>query len=409
MRKKTDQVDAYYLFVSDKIMRLAPLIGASAAATFTAARLCGWFAYVELIPLVCFDFVCLSYFLAAYLLRRYGIMQDGEISEKHLSTVELVMDGLILLQWNLITYIFPTRAFWGYAPMFVLLTAFMFRTKSVLMEIAGISVSIAVSWIVKGDLLLPAADELFAENLILRIVALVISFSVIAILTYFSGRFAALVKDNFRSIEKKNEELEGMGKDIIDFTAEIIEERDSTSGSHVKRLKTYTRILAEQVAASCPEYGLTEEAIEQITLACVLHDVGKIAIPDRILLKPGKLTPEEFDIIKSHTVLGVQIVDKLPDSVGEEYKRCCRDICRFHHEKYDGKGYPVGLKGDDIPISAQIVSVVDCFDALSHERPYKPALPGEVAIQMILRGECGVFSEKMKACLLACRERFLNV
>ena len=407
MKRPYDNVDAYYLSVYEKALKLAPLIGTIAALTFTLARLAGRFAFVSLSGLICFDLACLSYYAFSYLLKKIGIVKSGEVSQKALENSELILVALIVFQWNLITYIFPTRTFWGYAPMFVLLAAFMFHTKAVRNAIVGISFSIVISWLIKGDALLPYKDELFIENLILRIVALGVSFGVIYILTYFAERFTVLVKENFSSMEKQNSELEAMGRDIIDFTAGIIEERDATSGSHVKRLKTYTRILAEEVAAECPEYGLTKDDIDQITLACVLHDVGKIAIPDSILLKPGKLTAEEFEIMKAHTTIGARVVDKLPDSVGESYKRVCMEICQFHHEKYDGRGYPTGLRGDDIPISAQIVSIVDCYDALTNERPYKSALPGEVAINMILNGECGVFSDKLKNCLIACRNDFL--
>ena len=407
MKRQYDSVDAYYLSVYEKALKLAPLIGAIAALTFTLARLAGRFAFVSLSGLICFDLACLSYYASSYLLKKIGIVRNGEDSQKALENSELILVALIVFQWNLITYIFPTRTFWGYAPMFVLLAAFMFHTKAVRNAIVGISFSIVISWLIKGDALLPYKDELFIENLILRIVALGVSFGVIYILTYFAERFTVLVKENFSSMEKQNSELEAMGRDIIDFTAGIIEERDATSGSHVKRLKIYTRILAEEVAAECPEYGLTKDDIDQITLACVLHDVGKIAIPDSILLKPGKLTAEEFEIMKAHTTIGARVVDKLPDSVGESYKRVCMEICQFHHEKYDGRGYPTGLRGDDIPISAQIVSIVDCYDALTNERPYKSALPGDVAINMILNGECGVFSDKLKNCLIACRKDFL--
>lgn len=409
MTDRYDNTDAYYLSIYEKALKLAPLVGVLAALTFTLARIAGKFSFVPLRNLLLFDAACLCYFAISHILKRIGIVRNGEVSQSVLEKSELVLVSLIILQWNLITYIFPTRSFWGYAPMFVMLSAFMFHTKAVRNSIVGISVSIAISWLLKGDVLLPARDDLFIENMILRIIALCISFSVIYILTFFAERFTVIVKENVKSMEQKNTELETMGRDIIDFTADIVEERDVTSGSHVKRLKTYTRILAEELARSCPEYGLTKEYIDQLTLACVLHDVGKIGIPDSILLKPGKLTPEEFDTMKTHTTIGARVVDRLPDSVGEDYKRICREICLFHHEKYDGKGYPAGLCGDDIPISSQIVSIVDCYDALTHERPYKSALPGEAAISMILNGECGAFSEKLKNCLIACKGELLKI
>lgn len=403
-----DNTDAYYLSIYEKSVKLAPLIGTIAALTFTVAWIAGRFSFASLTEIICFDLVCFSYCIASFFLKKIGVVRNGKVSQKALEHAELVLVALIVLQWNLITYIFPTRSFWGYAPMFVMLAAFMFHTKAVRNAIVGVSFSIVISWLLKGDLLLPARDALFTENLILRIVALSISFGVIYILTYFAEKFTSLVKDDFGFMEKQNSELETMGRDIIDFTADLIEERDTSTGSHVKRLKAYTRILAEKVAENCPEYGMTKEYIDQLTLACVLHDVGKIGISDNILLKPGKLTEEEFEIMKMHTTIGARVVDKLPDSVGEGYKRLCREICQFHHEKYDGKGYPLGLRGDDIPISAQIVSVVDCYDALTNERSYKSALPGEVAIHMILNGECGAFSEKLKNCTSACREELLK-
>jgi len=408
MSKKFDTSDSYHIFIYNKIMLIAPWVAISAAITFTISRLLGAFDFVDVKSLVLFDVVCFSYSIVAYFLKKKGIIVNGKVSKRNIFNGGFILDALVILQWNLITYIFPTRSFWGYAPMFVLLTAFMFKTEIVAVEVGGLSVSIAISWLLIGDKLLPIKDEFFEENLILRIVALVISFAVILILTFYAEKFTRVVKETCVDLESKNEELENTGKDMIDFTADIIEERDATSGSHVKRLKAYTRILAEQVAKTCPEYKLDEDKINQITLACVLHDVGKIGIPDNILLKPGKLTPEEYEVIKSHTVLGARIIDKLPDSVGEDYKRYCKEICLFHHERDDGSGYPTGIKGDDIPISAQIVSVVDCYDALSNERPYKNALPGEVAINMILNGECGAFSEKMKNCISLCKEKLIS-
>jgi len=408
MKKQYDKIDGYYTYIVDRILRIAPIVGLSAAVLFTITYFCGLFKGATIVELIIFDVVCLSYFVIAKVLRNIGIISGGKVDNKKLLVTGIVLASVIILQWNLISYIIPSRAFWGYAPMFVLLTAFLFNTKIVLVEIAGLSVSIAISWIIKGDLLLPIRDNQFYENFVLRIVALVTSFVIIYLLTYFAEKFIGVAKESTALLETKNKELENMGKDIIDFTADIIEERDSGSGYHVKRLKAYTKILAEQIASMYPEYGLTDEKIENISLACVLHDIGKIAIPDRILLKPGKLTPEEFDVMKTHSDIGAKIIDKLPDSVEQEYKTYCREICQFHHEKYDGKGYPSGLKGDEIPISAQIVSVVDCYDALISERPYKKPLPKELAINMILNGECGEFSEKMKNSLIACKDKMIN-
>lgn len=409
MKKKYNQVDEYFIYIVAKMLDIAPITGFSAGVVFTVAHFNGLFGEVSNLQLIIFDLICISYFGVARYFKRKGIIRNEKVDQKAVIRAGLIIDALVVLQWNLISYIFPAKSFWGYAPMFVLMSAFLFNAKVILANIIGISISIAISWAVNGENLLPAQNDQFIENFTLRIVALIISFTVIYLLTLFAERFTLAAKENVLSVEGQNIELEQMGKDIIDFTADIIEERDATSGSHVKRLKIYTRILASQIAESYPEYGINDDMIEEFSRACVLHDVGKIGIPDSILLKPGKLTPEEFDVIKTHTILGAKIIDKLPDSVDDDYRRVCKEICQFHHEKYDGSGYPIGLKGDDIPISAQIVSVVDCYDALTSERPYKNALPGELAIKMILEGECGVFSEKMKNALISCKDKILGI
>ena len=143
-----------------------------------------------------------------------------------------------------------------------------------------------------------------------------------------------------------------------------------------------------------------------ISAASALHDVGKIAIPDSILLKPGKLTPEEYEYMKSHSVRGCELVENIKDIWDEEYAKLSYDICRYHHERYDGKGYPDGLAGDDIPIAAQIVSVADVYDALVSKRVYKDAYGKEQAFRMITTGECGVFSPKLLKCFKMVRKSF---
>jgi len=409
MNNKHDSTDSYRILIHNKILKIAPFTAISAAFTFTIARIFGWFETVDTVALIIFDIICFAYCIPAYLIKKAGILKDGKVCENYIYRTNIILCLLIILQWNLITYIFPSQSFWGFAPMFVILTAFMFQSKVVLFEIFGLSFSIGISWIILGEKLLPVNDSDFIENLILRIVALLISFAVIYFITYFAEKFTKIVKQNDKDLKEKNDTLEKMGRDILDYSAEIIEERDITSGTHVKRIKDYTRILGAQVMLSNPEYGLTNERIEQIALASILHDIGKIAIPDSILLKPDKLTAEEYEVIKTHTTLGARMIDKLPDSVDKDYKLLCKEICLFHHERYTGKGYPSGIKGDDIPISAQIVSVIDCFDALSNDRPYKKAFPKETAIKMIINGECGEFSDKMKKCILECADKLISL
>lgn len=171
-------------------------------------------------------------------------------------------------------------------------------------------------------------------------------------------------------------------------------------------LRKQFRLLQQQ---DYPEYELTQERIEVIVAASALHDVGKIAIPDSILLKPGKLTQEEFEYMKSHTTKGCEILNSIEDAWDEEYKKVSYVICRHHHERYDGKGYPDGLKGEDIPIAAQIVSIADVYDALVNERVYKSAFSKEKAFQMIVTGECGVFSPKLLDCFWNTRKQFENL
>lgn len=207
-------------------------------------------------------------------------------------------------------------------------------------------------------------------------------------------------------LKKQAEELQRMNNRIIDTMSNVVEFRNLESGDHVKRVKNFTHILAEHVAAVYPEYHLDKEAIDVITAAAAMHDVGKIAISDSILLKPGKLTKEEFDVMKTHTTKGCEIIEMLEDIQEGEYGRVSYDICRYHHERYDGRGYPEGLKGEEIPIAAQIVSVADVYDALVSDRCYKDAYTPAEAYDMIMRGECGEFSPKILMCLARAREEF---
>lgn len=190
---------------------------------------------------------------------------------------------------------------------------------------------------------------------------------------------------------------------IIDLLGTMAEYRDLESGRHIQRVKLYTEILAEEMMKKFPEYGLTRETISIIVSASPLHDIGKIAIPDSILLKPDKLTDEEYEYMKSHTICGCEILENIKDAWSREYGRISAEICRHHHERYDGNGYPDRLKGEEIPVSAQIVSVADVYDALINERVYKAAIPKDKAFRMIVGGECGIFSPKLMICLTNCR------
>ena len=214
------------------------------------------------------------------------------------------------------------------------------------------------------------------------------------------------INDRTLELQEKNRSLSKINEEIITFIGNVVEARDMESGEHIERVKVLSYILGKTVMELCPEYGLTPERVKIISAASALHDVGKIMISDGILLKPDKLTPEEFELMKTHCVKGCELLKKAPVDWNREYLETGMEICRWHHEKWDGRGYPDGLKGDQIPISAQIVSVADVFDALVSKRIYKGAYSASIAYRMIMSGECGEFSEKMKTCLSMCKDEF---
>ena len=211
------------------------------------------------------------------------------------------------------------------------------------------------------------------------------------------------------ALRERNRELAKTNEQIIEMLGNVVEMRNQESGMHIQRVKAFSRVLAKRVMDLYPEYGLSREDVDLITSASALHDVGKIMIPDSILCKPGRLTPEEFEVMKRHSAWGCDVLKHAPKSWSSRYLRFGLEICRHHHEKWDGRGYPDGLKGDEIPISAQIVSVADCFDALTTQRVYKPAYSVDKAFEMILGGECGAFSEKMMRCFRDSRELFAEL
>ncbi len=184
-------------------------------------------------------------------------------------------------------------------------------------------------------------------------------------------------------------------KSMIEALASLVEFRDCESGEHIKRMCGLTEILMNKVSNMYPEYRLPKSEIDKIVSASVLHDVGKIAISDSILNKPGKLTPEEFEIMKSHTIKGCEILKKMPSLLDDSVYNYSYDIARHHHERWDGRGYPDHLVGDKISIWAQVVSVVDVYDALVSPRVYKNAFDYDVAVKMIMNGECGAFNPKV--------------
>lgn len=218
---------------------------------------------------------------------------------------------------------------------------------------------------------------------------------------------ASFYRQNLEHITQVlQQRLQKSNEMIVDTLSSIIEHRSLESGLHIKRIRSFTDILLRKLLED-PQYSmLDEETIETISQAATLHDVGKIVIPDSILNKPGRFTAEEFSIMKTHTTEGGNIIKKLSGEYQKEYLEYAWQIAQYHHERWDGKGYPEGLSGDDIPLCAQVVGIADVYDALTTPRVYKPAISHGKAISMILSGECGVFSEKINHALRAVSGQF---
>ena len=216
------------------------------------------------------------------------------------------------------------------------------------------------------------------------------------------------LKEQEKAILAQQKEINDNNEFVIDALSSVIESRNAETGDHTKRIKYFTKIMLKYMMENFPKYGLKEQQMDLITRASVLHDIGKIGIPDAILLKPGRLTDEEFEIMKSHTTIGCDILQKFYRNQTSEFDRYCYEICRHHHERWDGKGYPDHLAGDDIPISAQIVAIADVYDALISPRVYKSPYPKNVAYDMIINGECGQFAPDVLECFRLAKEELFN-
>lgn len=200
-------------------------------------------------------------------------------------------------------------------------------------------------------------------------------------------------------VEEQIYEKEKNNSMMINILGHIVEFRNGESGLHVHHVQTMTRLLLQCLMKKTNSYNLTDEDVLIISTASALHDIGKIMIDEKILNKPGKLTKEEFEIMKTHSMLGASILKELPTYQKKTLVSVAYEICRWHHERYDGKGYPDGLKGEEIPISAQVVALADVYDALTSERCYKKAFSKEKAMEMILDGQCGAFNPLLLECL----------
>lgn len=202
-----------------------------------------------------------------------------------------------------------------------------------------------------------------------------------------------------RLVAEQVYEKEKSSSTMINILSHIVEFRNGESGLHVLHIQTATDILLRTLVRKTDKYNLNAADISLISTASALHDIGKINIPASILNKPGKLTKEEFDTMKTHTTTGAEILDKLPFQQESPLVKTAYSICRWHHERWDGRGYPDGLKGEDIPIAAQVVAMADVYDALTSERCYKKAFGHDKAMEMILNGECGQFNPLLLECL----------
>lgn len=225
-----------------------------------------------------------------------------------------------------------------------------------------------------------------------------------------------VLKSQTEKLQKQNAVLKIMAEKqkhanevLITTLSNIVEFRNLESEHHIKRIREFTLCLGSSVMKLYPEYKLTTERLDVIAGASSLHDIGKIVIPDNIILKAGKLTEDEYEVIKSHTTKGAEIISKVIRLDNKEFCDCAYDIARHHHEKYDGNGYPDGLKGEDISIAAQIVSLVDAYDALTSKRIYKAAYTTDKAYQMIITGQSGVFSPKLLKSFSEVREEFVEI
>ena len=211
-------------------------------------------------------------------------------------------------------------------------------------------------------------------------------------------RLIHLVTDQIYEKEKNNRMMTGILSQIVEF-------RNGESGLHVLHINILTQLLLERLMRKSENYNFSWSQQHMIATASALHDIGKIGIDEKILNKPGKLTKEEFEAMKQHTIIGARMLDSLEMYHDEEMMKYAYEICRWHHERYDGKGYPDGLKGEEIPISAQVVSLADAYDALVSDRVYKKAYSHEKAMEMILNGECGMFNPLLLECLVEIQDK----
>lgn len=217
------------------------------------------------------------------------------------------------------------------------------------------------------------------------------------------------LKEQEEAIRKQAKAIQENNEFMIETLSSVVEFRSQETGNHIRRIKYFTRIMLKYLCKYFPKYGLTEKDVDEIARAAALHDIGKIGISDAILQKPAKLTEKEYEVMKTHTLIGCEILEKFHKNQEDSFYQYCYDICRHHHERWDGKGYPDQLVGEEIPISAQIVGIADVYDALVSKRVYKDAYANDVAYDMIINGECGEFSPDVLECFELAKEDFFDI
>ena len=260
-----------------------------------------------------------------------------------------------------------------------------------------------------GDAAIQEAYRLGVMDIIRKpVIPYVVTRRISSIIELFQSRrrLSSVIIRQQTELLKQAQEIIDLNRGMVETLATAIEFRNDESGEHVRRIHDITKYMLENTALG---RDFVDEEIEQISLASIMHDVGKIAIPDAILGKPGKLTAEEFEIMKTHTVQGAQLLEKISQLRKSSSFRYAYDIARHHHERWDGSGYPDGLKGDEISIWAQIVSLADVYDALRCRRVYKEAFSREKTLNMIRSGQCGSFNPELLECFFAVEDQLNEI
>lgn len=253
----------------------------------------------------------------------------------------------------------------------------------------------------RGEAVVREAYQLGVMDVLSKpVVPYVVRRRVQSVIELFEARkhLRTVVEHQSIALLEQAEKIIQLNQGMIEALATAIEFRNEESGGHVQRICAITRLMLQNTEFGA---GLSPDEIENIALASIMHDVGKISIPDAVLTKPGKLTPQEYEIIKSHTFRGVEILERVPQLRESGIYCYACDIARHHHERWDGGGYPDGLTGDQISPWSQVVSLADVYDALCCRRVYKPPIPREKALEMIQTGQCGQFNPRLLDSFLA--------